>query len=167
MEPFIHVLELPFVICKVCKFGCVANEIPKHLKQKHTKIAADQIDEIIKAVDAIDDTGSPSSSESDSDSKNSEDDQKEFEESERDHSLDDWMSETASQDAPNVSLFHQDPGHKFENETAAKSSEEFLELLFELNLSLSIEAFVDGQPGSSLLVYFSGVLGFSSDRRRF
>jgi hypothetical protein len=31
----------------------VANEIPKHLKQKHTKIAADQIDEIIKAVDAI------------------------------------------------------------------------------------------------------------------
>ncbi|KAH6949638.1 hypothetical protein DER45DRAFT_472990, partial [Fusarium avenaceum] len=53
MEPFIHVLELPFVICKVCKLGCVANEIPRHLKQKHTKIAADQIGEIIKAVDAI------------------------------------------------------------------------------------------------------------------
>ncbi|KAG6979012.1 ATP-dependent DNA helicase Q-like 3 [Fusarium oxysporum f. sp. conglutinans] len=53
MEPFIHVLELPFVICKVCKLGCVANEIPRHLKQKHPKIAASQIGEITKAVDAI------------------------------------------------------------------------------------------------------------------
>jgi hypothetical protein len=46
-------LELLFVIYKVCKFGCVANKIPRHLKQKHIKIIANQIDEIIKVVDAI------------------------------------------------------------------------------------------------------------------
>jgi hypothetical protein len=53
MEPFIHVLQLPFVICKTCKFGCVANEIPRHLRQNHVKIPADQIDRIVKEIDAI------------------------------------------------------------------------------------------------------------------
>ncbi|GKU09475.1 unnamed protein product, partial [Fusarium langsethiae] len=43
----------------------------------------------------------------------------------------------------------------------------FIELLFEFSISLATESFVDGQPGSALLVYFSGILGFSSDCRRF
>ncbi|KAG4277085.1 hypothetical protein FPRO04_14179 [Fusarium proliferatum] len=41
--PFIYLEQLRLVVCNVCR----------HLKQKHTKIAADQIGEIIKAVDAI------------------------------------------------------------------------------------------------------------------
>jgi hypothetical protein len=53
------------------------------------------------------------------------------------------------------------------NRTTVESAKEFLELLFELSISLAMENFVDGQPGSALLVHFSGVLGFSSDCRRF
>jgi hypothetical protein len=37
---------------------------------------------------------------------------------------------------------------------------ELLELVFQLSITFSTEEFVDGQPSSSLLVYFSGVLGF-------
>jgi hypothetical protein len=44
---------------------------------------------------------------------------------------------------------------------------EFLELLFKLSVSLSTQQFLDGQPESTLLVYFSGVFGFSSDCRQF
>jgi hypothetical protein len=44
---------------------------------------------------------------------------------------------------------------------------EFLELIFQLCLSICTETFDDGQPDSTLLVYFSGVLGFSADCRGF
>lgn len=44
---------------------------------------------------------------------------------------------------------------------------EFLELLFRLNLDLCKEAFADGQPSSTLLIRFSGILGFSLDCRSF
>ncbi|KFA78363.1 hypothetical protein S40288_09973, partial [Stachybotrys chartarum IBT 40288] len=44
---------------------------------------------------------------------------------------------------------------------------EFLELLFKLSISVSTQPFLDGQPGSTLLVYFSGIFGFSSDCRQF
>ncbi|KNB17723.1 hypothetical protein FOXG_15495 [Fusarium oxysporum f. sp. lycopersici 4287] len=87
--------------------------------------------------------GSLSSEESSNDYESSEDED-DFEESEREVSLDDWMSDAGSRDAPDMSLFRQDPGHKSENETAAKSSEDFLELLFGLSLSLSMEALVNG-----------------------
>ncbi|KAH6953953.1 hypothetical protein BKA56DRAFT_707727 [Ilyonectria sp. MPI-CAGE-AT-0026] len=40
---------------------------------------------------------------------------------------------------------------------------ELVELLFHLSLSISMESFLDGQPASTLLVYFSGILGFSPD----
>ncbi|KAM5360803.1 hypothetical protein ACJA88_014696 [Fusarium oxysporum] len=83
------------------------------------------------------------------DHESSEDDDEGFEASEREDSLDDWISDTESRDAPDVSLFREDPGHKFSDETAVKTVEKFLELLFELSLSLSMEAFV------------------SPDRRRF
>ncbi|KAH7247477.1 uncharacterized protein BKA55DRAFT_514321 [Fusarium redolens] len=45
--------------------------------------------------------------------------------------------------------------------------DEFLEILFQLCVTLCTETFVDGQPSSTLLVYFSGVLGFSADCHRF
>ncbi len=45
--------------------------------------------------------------------------------------------------------------------------DELLELIFQLSITFSTEEFVDGQPSSSLLVYFSGILGFSADARSF
>ncbi|KAI8397138.1 hypothetical protein FOFC_20410 [Fusarium oxysporum] len=77
------------------------------------------------------------------------------------------MSDVDNCDTPDVSLICRDSDYGSINRMAMKSSEEFLELLFELGLSLTMESFVDGQPGSALLVYFSGILGFSSDCRRF
>jgi hypothetical protein len=34
-------------------------------------------------------------------------------------------------------------------------------------MTLSTEEFIDSQPSSSLLVYFSGILGFTADARGF
>jgi TATA-binding protein-associated factor Taf7 len=42
-----------------------------------------------------------------------------------------------------------------------------LELVFQLSVTFSTEEFMDSQPSSSLLVYFSRVLGFSPDSRNF
>jgi hypothetical protein len=50
---------------------------------------------------------------------------------------------------------------------ALTSIEELLELLFQLSITFSTEDFIEGQPGSSLLVYYSGILGFSSDGANF
>jgi hypothetical protein len=44
---------------------------------------------------------------------------------------------------------------------------EFLELLYQLCLTICTESFNEGQPSSSLLVFFSGILGFSDDCRQF
>jgi hypothetical protein len=44
---------------------------------------------------------------------------------------------------------------------------QLLELLFKLSMTFSMAQFLDAQPSSSLLVYFSGVLGFSSDSQDF
>lgn len=41
--------------------------------------------------------------------------------------------------------------------------DEVLELLFGLMIQFSTEEIMDGRPASALLVYFSGVLGFSTD----
>ncbi|KAH8799328.1 hypothetical protein F5884DRAFT_811482 [Xylogone sp. PMI_703] len=45
--------------------------------------------------------------------------------------------------------------------------EELLELLFQLCITFGTEEFVDGRPSSTLLVYFSGILGFSADTQSF
>jgi hypothetical protein len=44
---------------------------------------------------------------------------------------------------------------------AKGSIEELLELLFGLSLTLCTETLTDGQPSSIILIYFSGILGFS------
>ncbi|KAL5318142.1 hypothetical protein ACEPPN_013200 [Leptodophora sp. 'Broadleaf-Isolate-01'] len=44
---------------------------------------------------------------------------------------------------------------------------QLLELLFQLSMASSMAQFIDAQPSSSLLVYFSGVLGFSPDAQDF
>ncbi|KAM5360802.1 hypothetical protein ACJA88_014695 [Fusarium oxysporum] len=46
-------------------------------------------------------------------------------------------------------------------------SQELIELLFGLSLSLCTEQVTDGQPSSTLLVFFSGILGFSSSSGTF
>jgi hypothetical protein len=38
MEPFVHLRELNVVICKVCKFACVADEVGSHLCMRHRAI---------------------------------------------------------------------------------------------------------------------------------
>jgi hypothetical protein len=66
-------------------------------------------------------------------------------------------------------------GHGSENEYqeedrfdhAGSAVDELLELVFQLSTTFSTEEFVDSQPSSSLLVYFSGILGFSPDARSF
>lgn len=55
--------------------------------------------------------------------------------------------------------------NRFDNVDSAV--DELLELVFQLSITFSTEEFVDGQPSSSLLVYFSGVLGLSADARGF
>ncbi|KAF5709077.1 hypothetical protein FMUND_10260 [Fusarium mundagurra] len=52
-------------------------------------------------------------------------------------------------------------------DSAAFAFDQFLELLFQLYIMLSTESYLDGQPSSTLIIYFSGILGFSSDCQRF
>ena len=44
---------------------------------------------------------------------------------------------------------------------------EFLELLFQLSITLSKQEFLDGNGVSTLLIYFSSIFGFSSDYQHF
>jgi hypothetical protein len=44
---------------------------------------------------------------------------------------------------------------------------EMLERLFGLVMAFSTEEVVDGRPASTLLVYFSGILGFTTDSTGF
>ncbi|KAH7110668.1 hypothetical protein EDB81DRAFT_849108 [Dactylonectria macrodidyma] len=113
------------------------------------------------------DAGSLSDDESNGDLESSEDEYEDFEESEREDGLDDWMSDLTSQDTTDDSQLHESLGHEARNGPVAVSIDEFLELLFQLSFALSTEAFINGQPSTALLVYFSGILGFSSDCRRF
>lgn len=52
-----------------------------------------------------------------------------------------------------------------ENDT--NGSNELQELLFGLSLALCTECPIDGQPSSMILVYFSGILGFSTSSKTF
>ena len=44
---------------------------------------------------------------------------------------------------------------------------EFLEQLFQLSILLGKQEFLHGDPGSTLLIYLSGIFGFSSDCQNF
>jgi hypothetical protein len=45
--------------------------------------------------------------------------------------------------------------------------DELGELVLQLSVTFSTASFTEGQPSSSLLVYFSGILGFSADAQNF
>ncbi|KAF4458828.1 hypothetical protein FALBO_14430 [Fusarium albosuccineum] len=114
-----------------------------------------------------DDAGSPSDDEFDGDYESSEDEYEEFEGSEGKGNLDDWASDPTRQEDFNDSQLHDDDAHEMKNGTAATSIDEFLELVFQLSFELSTEPFQNGHPDSTLLIYFSGILGFSSNCQRF
>ncbi|KAH7205202.1 hypothetical protein BKA60DRAFT_466713, partial [Fusarium oxysporum] len=44
---------------------------------------------------------------------------------------------------------------------------QFLELLFQLCIILSTKSFLNGQPSSMLLIYFSSILRFSAEYQKF
>jgi hypothetical protein len=46
---------------------------------------------------------------------------------------------------------------------SGRRMDELRELVFQLSMTFSIASFTNSQPSSSLLVYFSGILGFSAD----
>ncbi|EXM15419.1 hypothetical protein FOTG_16213 [Fusarium oxysporum f. sp. vasinfectum 25433] len=64
----------------------------------------------------------------------------------------------------NTAGTHQD---LFSEDSGDSAFGQFLELLFQLCIMLSTEPFLNGQPSSTLLIYFSGILGFSTDCQRF
>jgi hypothetical protein len=64
----------------------------------------------------------------------------------------------------NTAGTHQD---LFSGDSGDSAFGQFLELLFQLCIMLSTEPFLNGQPSSTLLIYFSGILGFSTDCQRF
>ncbi|EXL40817.1 hypothetical protein FOCG_16761 [Fusarium oxysporum f. sp. radicis-lycopersici 26381] len=113
------------------------------------------------------DAGSISVEESSDDYESSEEGDGDLEESEREDMLDDGISDADSRDAPAASFFRRDLGHESIDRMAIKHAGIFIELLFELSLSLIMENFVDGQPSSTLLIYYSGTLGFSPNCRQF
>ena len=43
---------------------------------------------------------------------------------------------------------------------------ELLELIFQLTITFNTEEFINSQPSCNLLVYFNGIIGFSSDARK-
>jgi len=59
----------------------------------------------------------------------------------------------------------EDEEDRFGN--AGSAVDELLELVFQLSITFSTEKFVNSQPSSNVLVYFSGILGFSPDARSF
>jgi hypothetical protein len=50
MEPFMHIPNCPFVICKRCKIGLVANEVGKHIAKRHGDISRQQARSIRQAA---------------------------------------------------------------------------------------------------------------------
>ncbi|RFN54792.1 hypothetical protein FIE12Z_930 [Fusarium flagelliforme] len=62
---------------------------------------------------------------------------------------------------------HQDTSSGIPGDPAASAFDQFLELLFQLCVTLNTESYLNGQPSSTLLIYFSGILGLSSDCQRF
>ena len=56
MEPFVHLPEFPFVICKSCEFGCVAGEVSSHIRVRHGEIdqqARRRITEVVRSIPGL------------------------------------------------------------------------------------------------------------------
>ncbi|KAH6982532.1 hypothetical protein EDB80DRAFT_592766 [Ilyonectria destructans] len=53
MDPFIYIPEYPIIICKVCKYRYIANAVRRHLEYIYTTISAEEVNTIVRKVDAI------------------------------------------------------------------------------------------------------------------
>lgn len=60
-----------------------------------------------------------------------------------------------------------DQKHDGRHDFAESSNIEFLELLFRLSCSLCMQRFTAGRPETTIIVYFSGIPGFTSSHQRF
>lgn len=58
-------------------------------------------------------------------------------------------------------------GRKQNDMSLEAANNEFLELLFGLSVAMCKQEMQGGQPGSTALLYFSGIFGFSSDCQQF
>ncbi|VZI11157.1 unnamed protein product [Fusarium fujikuroi] len=67
----------------------------------------------------------------------------------------------------NTAGTHQDIFSGVSGDSAISASRQFLKLLFQLYIILSTEPFLNRQPSSTLLIYFSGILRFSANCQRF
>ncbi|KAH7126561.1 hypothetical protein B0J13DRAFT_454688, partial [Dactylonectria estremocensis] len=50
---FIYIPEFPIIIYKVCKYRYIANAVRRHLEYIHTIISAEEVNTIVKKIDAI------------------------------------------------------------------------------------------------------------------
>jgi hypothetical protein len=53
MEPFVHMPEYPFVICKECQHACVAGEVTTHLRTNHGRMPAQKRNRIARSIGGI------------------------------------------------------------------------------------------------------------------
>ncbi|OBT60212.1 hypothetical protein VE03_10258 [Pseudogymnoascus sp. 23342-1-I1] len=93
-------------------------------------------------------------------------DDEESEEGEESEEDEEGMEDKAVGDEQEQEEF-RGTGREDLSESPSSPASRLLELLFELSMTFSTAQFVHAQPSSSLLVYFSGVLGFSSDGQNF
>jgi hypothetical protein len=87
-----------------------------------------------------------------------------------DNDDDDDEEEEEEEEEDDASCESEDDSADEESESSLGSNggmDELRELVFQLSMAFSTAGFTDGQPGTCLLVYFSGILGFSLDAQNF
>lgn len=130
----------------------------------------DKGEEVDEEVDEDEDEDEDEDDEEDDEEDEDEDDEEDEEDDEDDIFMDDGQSEDAwePQEEEAERLYGGpaqstavDKKHRNE-EMSEEDTETLIELLFGLSLALCTEPLVDSQPSSTILVYFSGILGFST-----
>jgi hypothetical protein len=84
--------------------------------------------------------------------------------------VEDEIEDEDEEDEDGMDDEDDDVGDRYDPSLArdnAPAADQLLELLFQLSVTFSTEQFLDGEPSSSILVFFSGILGFSSDTKNF
>ena len=107
-----------------------------------------QIDESLTKSDSDSGNEDDSSDESDWEPDRLDDELGEVTEDEESHPIDGYQAQATNSNQDSTMI-------------------EFLELLFQLSITLIKQEFLDGNPGSTLLVYFSGIFGFAPNYQQF
>ncbi|KAH7111690.1 hypothetical protein B0J13DRAFT_461702 [Dactylonectria estremocensis] len=106
--------------------------------------------------------GREEQSEDGSDTEESEEEEEEEEEEDDDDDDDGWSVHSPRDDG--TEEYYSGSAN---DESVRAVWDDLLERLFQLSFTLITEEFLEGQPSSTLLIYFSGILGFSTDCQRF